>query len=88
MGAEGEINPGSRKKKKEIEYGGAMGAGAVTGAYLGGPVGALAGTLVGAGLVTTHLLVSHPQTHLSEGDVLILMLTQNLSLGPESARRN
>ena len=28
------------------------------------------------------------RTHLSEGDVLILMLTQNLSLGPESARRN
>lgn len=88
VGAEGQIDPGSRMKRNGIEYGGAVGAGALAGAYLGGPAGALAGSLVGAGLVTTHLLVSHAQTHLSEGDVLVLMLTQRMTLEPEGLRRN
>jgi type IV secretory pathway VirB10-like protein len=82
VGAEGVIKPGSRAKRNGIEYGGAVGAGVLTGAYLGGPAGALAGGLIGAGLVTTHLLVSHPQAHLSEGDVLVLTLTQNMRLEP------
>ena len=45
---EGTIKPGSRVKRNSIEYGSAVGAGAVTGAVLGGPAGALAGSLVGA----------------------------------------
>jgi type IV secretory pathway VirB10-like protein len=88
VGLEGVISPGGRMKRNGIEYGGAVGAGAVTGAYLGGPVGALAGGLIGAGLVTTHLLVSHPQTHLDEGDVLILTLTQRMHLDPAAASGN
>jgi len=79
---EGMITADSRKLRAGIEYGGAMGAGAVTGAYLGGPVGALAGTLIGAGLVTTHLLVSHPQAHLDTGDVLMLTVTERVHLVP------
>ena len=82
VGGEGEIRPGSRLHRNEIEYGGAVGAGAVAGAYLGGPVGALAGGAVGAGLVTTHLLVSHPQTHLDAGSHLILTLTHPMHLEP------
>ncbi|HEU5350488.1 MAG TPA: hypothetical protein VFU55_02760 [Terracidiphilus sp.] len=84
VGAEGEIRPGSRLKRDGIEYGGAVGAGAVAGAYLGGPVGALAGSAVGAGVVTTHLLVSHPQTHLDTGAHLILTLTQRMHLEPQA----
>lgn len=85
VNSEGMITADSRKLRAGIEYGGAVGAGAVTGAYLGGPVGALAGSLVGAGLVTTHLLVSHPQAHLDTGDVLMLTVTERVHLVPAPA---
>ncbi len=78
--AEGEIVPDPGIKRAGLEYGGAIGAGAVTGAYLGGPVGALVGGLVGAGAVTTHLLVSHPQVHLDNGTYMTLTLTHNMQL--------
>lgn len=79
---EGMITADSRKLRAGIEYGGAVGTGAIAGAYLGGPVGALAGSLVGAGIVTTHLLVSHPQAHLDSGDVLMLTVTELVHLDP------
>ena len=84
--AEGVIGPDSRKKRDGIEYGGGVGAGVIAGAYLGGPAGALAGGLVGAALVTTHLLVSHPQASLEQGDVLMLTLTEQVRLVPAQAR--
>ncbi len=80
VGSEGVVTPGSRLKKDGIEYGGAVGAGLVTGAILGGPGGALAGTLIGAGVITAHLLVSHPQATLENGTVLLFTLSQPLSL--------
>lgn len=80
VGAEGNITPGSRMKKDGIEYGGAAGAGALTGAVVAGPAGALAGTLVGAGAVTVHLLMDHPQATLQSGTVLDVTLTQPLNL--------
>lgn len=85
VGSEGTILPDSRFKRDSIEYGGVAGAGAMTGAILGGPVGALAGTIVGAGVVTTHLLVSHPQARLDEGTVLDFMLTEPLNMVPAGA---
>ena len=81
--AEGMIGPGSQVRRDSIEYGGAVGTGVVAGAYLGGPVGALAGGLIGAGLVTTHLLVSHPQATLDSGTPLILTLNEAIRLAPE-----
>ncbi len=77
---EGTIGAESRIKRDGIEYGGAVGAGAITGAILGGPAGALAGTIIGAGAVTAHLLVSHPQATLEPGTVLLFTLTQPLNL--------
>jgi len=77
---EGTIGAESRVKRDTIEYGGAVGAGAITGAILGGPAGALAGTIIGAGAVTAHLLVSHPQATLEPGTVLLFTLTQPLNL--------
>jgi hypothetical protein len=88
VGSEGSINPGSHLKRDSIEYGGAVGAGAVTGAILGGPAGALAGSLVGAGVITAHLLISHPQAELNEGTYLQFMLTQRLNLIPAAANGN
>jgi len=86
VGSEGIITPGSRLKKDTVEYGGAVGAGAVTGAILGGPGGALAGTIIGAGVVTAHLLISHPQATLESGSVLIFTLNQPLNLVPATAQ--
>lgn len=80
VGSEGDITPDSRLKKDGIEYGGAVGAGAATGAIVGGPVGALAGGLIGAGAVTVHLLVDHPQATLESGTALLFTLTEPLNL--------
>jgi hypothetical protein len=81
---EGRIDPGPRKERAGIEYGAVTGAGAATGAVFGGPVGALAGGLIGAGMVTTHLMVSHPQTTLDEGTRILFTLTEPLNLMPSS----
>jgi hypothetical protein len=60
----------------------------VTGAIVGGPVGALTGSLIGAGAITVHLLVSHPQATLDSGTTLMFMLTDRLYLAPETMSGN
>ncbi len=82
ISGEGTIKPGSRMRRDEVEYSGAVGAGAVTGAFMGGPVGALAGSMIGAGAITVHLLVSHPQATLEEGAPLLFTLTEPLDMVP------
>jgi hypothetical protein len=88
VGSEGSINPGSQLKRNSIEYGAAVGAGAITGAVVGGPVGALAGSLIGAGVITAHLLINHPQATLDEGTYLQFMLSERLNLVPAAANGN
>jgi len=88
IGYEGLVTPGSRLKKDGIEYGGAVGAGAVTGAFLGGPGGALAGSIIGASVISVHLLVSHPQATLENGTVLLFTLSQPLNLVPAAPTGN
>lgn len=82
IGSEGSINPGSRAKKDGIEYGAVVGTGVVAGAVLGGPVGALTGGLIGAGVVTTHLMVDHPQATLEPGAILLFATTEPMNLLP------
>ncbi len=82
---EGGIGPGSRRERAGIEYGAVTGVGAATGAIFAGPVGALTGGLIGAGMVTTHLMVSHPQTTLDPGTTILFTLTEPLSLVPNRA---
>jgi hypothetical protein len=84
IGAEGSINPGSRAKKDGIEYGAVVGTGLVAGAVIGGPVGAVTGGLIGAGVVTTHLMVDHPQATLEPGSILLFTLTEPMNLMPAS----
>jgi len=79
---EGVISPGSHLKKDGIEYGAATGAGVVTGAALAGGPGALAGGLVGVGLITVHLLVSNPQATIESGTALVFSLSEPLDLVP------
>jgi hypothetical protein len=88
VGNEGAVTPGSQLKKVGIEYGGAVGAGAVTGAILGGAPGALAGTIIGAGVITAHLLISHPQAHLDSGTYLLFTLNEPLNLVPAAQTGN
>jgi hypothetical protein len=83
IGGEGAITPGSRAKRDAIEYGSVVGTGVVAGAVVGGPVGALTGGLIGAGVVTTHLMVSHPQATLEPGSVILFTLTESIDLTPQ-----
>jgi len=85
---EGTIRPDSRIKRDGIEYGGAVGVGVITGAVVAGPAGALTGGLIGAGAVTVHLLVNHPQATLETGTTLIFELTDPLFLTPAAATGN
>jgi hypothetical protein len=80
VGGEGDVTPGSRMKKVGIEYGAGTGAGVVTGAIIGGPGGALAGGIIGASVITVHLLMDHPQATLDNGAVLLFTLDEPLHL--------
>jgi hypothetical protein len=88
VNSEGTINAGSRWKKDGFEYGGAVGAGALTGAVIAGPVGALTGSLIGAGAITVHLLTDHPQARLEPGTVLLITLNSRLNLVATSTASN
>jgi len=88
IAGEGTITPGSRLKRDGIEYGGAVGTGLVAGAVLGGPAGALTGGLIGAGAVTVHLLVSHPQATLETGTTVVFTLTEPLDMVPAPSSGN
>ncbi|HTW47001.1 MAG TPA: hypothetical protein VMD92_03570 [Acidobacteriaceae bacterium] len=80
---EGGIEASNHYKKDAIEYGAAVGAGAVTGGAVAGPVGAGVGSLVGAGAVTTHMLLQDPQAaNLPAGTLLVFSLTQPMGLTP------
>jgi len=88
VGGEGAITPGSRLKKVGIEYGAGAGAGVVTGAIIAGPGGALAGGIIGASVITVHLLVDHPQATLDDGAVLLFTLNEPLHLVPAAQTGN
>jgi type IV secretory pathway VirB10-like protein len=81
--SEGGIIPRSHLKKNTIEYGAGAGTGAVAGAELAGPPGALVGTLVGAGVVSAHLLMQHPQiAEVPKDAIVTFSLTEPMGLTP------
>jgi hypothetical protein len=82
-GSEGGIQPSSHVVKKSVEYGVGVGTGALVGGELAGPTGALAGSLIGAGLVTTHLLLQHPEAAVvPAGSEIVFSLTEPMDLTP------
>ena len=82
-GSEGGIEPSSHVLKKSAEYGVGVGTGALVGGELAGPPGLLVGSLVGAGLVTTHLMLQHPEAAVvPAGSEVIFSLTEPLDLTP------
>ena len=81
--SEGGIIPKSHLKRNSIEYGAGAGTGAVAGAEIAGPPGALVGSLVGAGVVTTHLLMQHPQiAEVPKDSIITFSLTEPMGLTP------
>jgi hypothetical protein len=82
-GSEGGIEPTAHVVKKTAEYGVGVGAGALVGGELAGPPGVLAGSLIGAGLVTTHLLLQHPEAAVvPAGSEIIFSLTEPMDITP------
>ena len=80
---EGGIHPGTHMKKAAVEEGIGAGTGAVAGGAIAGGPGALVGSLVGVGAVTTHLLIQHPQTVNVPSDTsIVFSLTRPLELTP------
>jgi len=51
-------------------------------------VGALTGSLIGAGVITVHLLSNHPQAILEPGTALLFTLTEPLNLVPAGVNGN
>jgi hypothetical protein len=48
----------------------------------------LTGSLIGAGVVTAHLLISHPQATLESGTAMLFTTTQRLSMVPGEMSAN
>jgi hypothetical protein len=80
---EGGIEASPHYKKDAVEYGAGTGVGAVAGGEIAGPVGAGVGSLVGAGVVTAHMLMAKPAAaNLPQGSMLVFSLTEPMALTP------
>jgi hypothetical protein len=82
VNAEGTILTRDNPKTLAAQYGIAGGAGAATGAILGGPTGAIVGTGIGVGVITAHFLVNRQAVDLPEGSSIIFGLTRPMQLTP------
>jgi len=81
--SEGGIQPKSHLVKNVAAYGVGAGTGAIIGAYVAGPGGAVAGSLVGAGVITAHLLLQHPSAAVvPKGSIVTFSLTEAMELTP------
>ena len=86
VNAEGTIQTRDNPKAIAAQYGIAGGAGAATGAILGGPTGAIVGTGIGVGVITAHLLVNRHAAVLPAGTSLTFGLTQPMQITPLTSR--
>lgn len=78
---EGVIHSAIHWAKDSVEYGVGAGAGALAGAQLAGPEGALVGSLIGAGAITTHLLINQPSAVVLPRDTqLVFSLMEPMDL--------
>ena len=81
--SEGGIQPSSHLKKNAIEYGAGVGTGALVGAKIAGPHGALVGSVIGAGVISAHLLMQHPSAvEVPKGSTVTFSLTEPMGLTP------
>jgi hypothetical protein len=81
--SEGGISPKAQTTRNVVAYGAGAGTGAVVGAEVAGPGGALVGSLVGAGVITAHLMLQHPQAaRVPVDSVVVFSLTEPMDLLP------
>jgi len=81
--SEGGIQPSSHLKKDAIEYGAGVGTGALVGAKIAGVHGAVIGSLVGAGVITVHMMMQHPEmAEVPKGSIVTFSLTEPMDLMP------
>jgi hypothetical protein len=82
VNSEGTILSRDNPKTLTTQYAVAGGAGALTGAYFGGPVGAIVGTGIGVGVITAHFLINRQAAVLPAGSSLTFGLKQSMQLTP------
>ena len=82
VNSEGTILSRDNPKTLTTQYAVAGGAGALTGAYFGGPVGAIVGTGIGVGVITAHFLINRQAAVLPAGSSLTFGLKQQMQLTP------
>jgi hypothetical protein len=82
VNSEGTILSRDNPKTLATQYAVAGGAGALTGAYFGGPVGAVVGTSIGVGVITAHFLINRQVAVLPAGSALTFGLKQPMQLTP------
>ena len=82
VNSEGTILSRDNPKTLATQYAVAGGAGALTGAYFGGPVGVVVGTSIGVGVITAHFLINRQAAVLPAGSALTLGLKQPMQLTP------
>jgi hypothetical protein len=82
VNAEGTILSRDNPKALATQYAIAGGAGALTGAYFGGPTGAIVGTGIGVGVITAHFLINRQVAVLPAGSSLTFGLKQPMQLTP------
>jgi hypothetical protein len=81
---EGTLKKKDHAKETLVVMGGVTGAGAVTGAVLGGGVGAIVGASIGAGVSTVIWLKQDRQATLPKDVTLVFSLTTPMILTPLS----
>jgi hypothetical protein len=82
VNGEGTILTRDNPKTLATQYAVAGGAGAATGAFFGGPTGAIVGTGIGVGVITAHFLINRQAAVLPAGSALTFGLKQPMQLTP------
>jgi hypothetical protein len=85
-GDEGTIESKDHPKRMAVEAASGTGGGAVLGAAVAGPAGAVAGTVIGAGVVTAHWLIEDHAAVLPRDSEIVFGLTRPLVLTPTTAQ--
>lgn len=82
LGNEGEVVANEPVKHDAMVYGGTIGSGAIIGAVVAGPPGALVGAVIGAGAATTHAIFRHNRVSIPQDSSLELSLTEPMDMVP------
>lgn len=82
VNGEGTVLSKGHPKRAAAEYGVGAGSGALLGAKLAGPTGAIVGAGIGLGVVTAHVLLKNNAAVLPAGSAITFGLTQPMLLTP------